>query len=132
MSDALTIVNRYLRDLEEGDFVAAVSHFTEDAFYSHPPFPEEAADGLRHETRGREALLAVFRRRGIRTLRHRIESSASNEDEFFVRGVVLDGDDVVMSFVSVGRLDPVSEVMSEYAAYASVPAVGHTVQVETP
>ena len=127
MSDPLTVVNRYFRDLEEGDFVAAASHFTAHALYSHPPFPEEAADGLRHETRGRESLLAVFRRRGVRTLRHRIESVASNEDEFFVRGVVLDGDDVVMSFVAVGRLDPASGLMSEYAAYASVPAVGHTV-----
>jgi len=131
MSEPLTVVDRYFRDLEQGDFTAAVSHFTADALYSHPPFPEEGADGLRHETRGRDALLEVFHRRGVRTLRHRIESVASNDDEFFVRGVVLDGDDVVMSFVSVGRLDAGSGLMNEYAAYASVPSVGHTLREET-
>lgn len=132
MSEPLTVVDDYFRDLEEGDFDAAVAHFTSDARYSHPPFPEEGADAQRHETRGREALLAVFHRRGIRTLRHRVESVATNEEEFFVRGVVLDGKEVVMSFVSVGRLDPDSGLMSEYAAYASVPAVGHSLHAETP
>lgn len=130
MSEPLTVVGRYFRDLEDGDFDAAVAHFTSDALYSHPPFPEEGADGLRHETRGRESLLAVFHRRGVRTLRHRIESVATNEEEFFVRGVVLDGEEVVMSFVSVGRLDQSSGLMSEYAAYASVPAVGHSLRTE--
>lgn len=131
VSGPLDVVADYFRDLEEGDFEGASSRFTDDAFYSHPPFPEEGQDAPRHETRGRDALLAVFGRRGVRTLRHTIESAASSGDEFFVRGVVRDGADVVMSFVSVGQLDPGTGLISEYAAYASVPAVGHALENPT-
>jgi ketosteroid isomerase-like protein len=119
------VVDAYFRDLEEGRFEQAAAHFTPDAFYSHPPFPEEGADAPRHETRGRDALLAVFQHRGVRTLRHSIEAVASVGDEFFVRGVVKDGQTVIMSFVSVGRIDQESGLISDYAAYASAPAVGH-------
>ncbi|MDQ1106767.1 nuclear transport factor 2 family protein [Nocardioides zeae] len=117
------ILERYFSALESADFEAATRCFTEDAVYSHPPFPEEGADGPRHESVGRSELLAVFERRGPRTLRHRVDTVLDDGRTGLASGVVHDGGVVVMSFVAQAELDATSGLMARYAAYVSVPAV---------
>jgi ketosteroid isomerase-like protein len=122
-TEVVTIVGRYLEALERFDLEAAADCFTEDLFYSHPPYSAEDNGGLRHEVRGRGALIGLFRARGRRPVSHEIRSSATNGSLAFVEGVFTVNDEVGGSFVSVVELAGDGRIAS-YAAYASVPAVG--------
>ncbi|HSS09175.1 MAG TPA: nuclear transport factor 2 family protein, partial [Acidimicrobiales bacterium] len=101
----------------------AADCFTEDLFYSHPPYSAEHNGGLRHEVRGRAALIELFQARGHRPVSHEIRSSATDGSVAFVQGVFTVNGEVGGSFVSVVELAADGRIAS-YAAYASVPAVG--------
>jgi ketosteroid isomerase-like protein len=129
-TEVATIVGRYLESLERFDLDAAADCFTEDLFYSHPPYSADDNGGLRHEVRGREALIRLFQRRGRRPVVHRIRSSATDGSVAFVEGVFTVNGEVGGSFVSVVELAGDGRIAS-YAAYASVPAVGVALAHET-
>src|ERR1700694_388642 len=94
------VVARYLEALERFDLEAAADCFTDDLFYSHPPYSAEDNGGLRHEVRGREALIGLFRERGRRPVAHKIRSSATDGSSAFVEGVFTVNDEIG----GVGRL----------------------------
>lgn len=128
-TEVATIVGRYLEALERFDLESAADCFTDDLFYSHPPYSAEDNGGLRHEVRGRDALIALFRERGRRPVIHMIRSSATDGSVAFVEGVFTVNDEVGGSFVSVVELAGDGRIAS-YAAYASAPAVGATLAPE--
>lgn len=121
---AFGVIERYFGCLESGDFVGAADCFSESARYSHPPYVEEPPGSGRHEVHGREAILALFRRRGLRGTRHEITGRARDGDRCFISGIVKDGNgEVVGSFVSEASFDPGLCLLGEYVAYSSRPAV---------
>jgi ketosteroid isomerase-like protein len=122
-TEVVTIVARYLEALERFDLEAATDCFTEDLVYSHPHYSAEDNGGLRHEVRGKEALIELFQERGHRPVSHKIRSSATDGSVSFVEGEFTVNDEVRESFVSVVELAGDGRIAS-YAAYASVPAVG--------
>jgi ketosteroid isomerase-like protein len=119
------VIERYFRCLEAGDFDSAALCFAEAACYSHPPYADDPPGAPRHEATGREAILALFRRRGLRTTSHQFTTWSCHSDRCFVSGVILDeGETVVGSFVSeIGFAD--DGRIGEYVAYSSRPAVWH-------
>jgi ketosteroid isomerase-like protein len=120
------LIERYFTRLEAGDFVGAASCFGETARYSHPPYADEPSGAGRHEVFGREAILALFRRRGVRATRHEITTIAQVGERCFISGIVKDADAggaIVASFVSETVVDAVSNCFAEYVAYSSRPAV---------
>ncbi|GAA2448088.1 hypothetical protein GCM10010191_76850 [Actinomadura vinacea] len=122
--DVLGLVRTYFERLESGDFVGAADCFSESARYSHPPYAEEPPGSGRHEVHGRAAILALFRRRGLRDTRHEIVGSAHGGGRLFVSGVVKGADgSVVASFVSEASFDRDLRRLTEYVAYSSRPAV---------
>lgn len=123
--DVSLLMKRYFTCLEAGDFVGAATCFSDSARYSHPPYADEPPGAGRHEAFGREAILELFRRRGIRATRHEITTIAQVGDRCFVSGIVEDADAegaVVASFVSEAVVDG-SNCLAEYVAYSSRPAV---------
>ncbi len=122
-SDVETIVGRYLEALERFDLDAAADCFTDDLFYSHPPYSADDHGGLRHEVRGRAALMELFRARGHRPVEHQIRLSATEGSAAFVEGTFGVNGEVSGSFVSIVELAEDGRIAS-YAAYASAPAVG--------
>ncbi|XVQ11037.1 nuclear transport factor 2 family protein [Spirillospora sp. CA-255316] len=122
--DVLDLVRTYFERLEAGDFIGAAGCFSESARYSHPPYAEEPPGSGRHEAHGREAILALFRYRGLRATRHEIIGSAHGDGRLFVSGVVKDADgSVVASFVSEASFDRDLRQLTEYVAYSSRPPV---------
>lgn len=119
------VIERYFRCLEAGDFDSAARCFTESARYSHPPYPGDPPGAPRHEATGREAILALFRRRGPRTTSHQLTAWSCHRDRCFVSGQIRDGqEEVVGSFVSEAALAEDGRIL-EYVAYSSRPAVWH-------
>jgi ketosteroid isomerase-like protein len=110
--------------LERFDIPAVLECFTEDAFYSHPPYEADEGSGRRHEVKGHDGLVRVFEHRGPRPgVGHSITMAAVAGDRGFVAGTFShDGTDIG-SFVSTVALAPDGRIAS-YAAYASVPPVG--------
>lgn len=122
--DALDLMRRYFRCLESGDFVGAADCFSASARYSHPPYVGDPPGSGRHEAHGGAEILALFRRRGLRSTRHEITATARSDDRYFVSGHVKDADGAVVgSFVSEAVFDPGQGKFAEYAAYSSRPAV---------
>jgi hypothetical protein len=122
--EAVKVLARYLSRLESGDLVGAADCFGESARYSHPPYVGDPPGAARHEAHGREAILTLFRRRGVRPTRHAITASAQAGDRCFVSGVIQDAaGSVVGSFLSEAVLDAASGLITQYAAYSSRPAV---------
>lgn len=121
---ALTLLERYFECLESGDFVRAADCFSASARYSHPPYVGDPPGSGRHEAYGREEILALFRRRGLRGTRHEMTAIAQVGDRYFVSGHVKDGNGATVgSFVSEAVLDRRLNQFAEYAAYSSRPAV---------
>ena len=123
--DVSLLIKRYFTCLEAGDFVGAATCFSDSARYSHPPYGDEPPGAGRHEVLGRQEILALFRRRGIRTTRHQITTIAQVGERCFISGIVTDADSggaVVASFVSEAVVDA-SNCFAEYVAYSSRPAV---------
>jgi ketosteroid isomerase-like protein len=86
--DARGIVDRYFEHLDTSDFEAAAACFSPDAVYSHPPY---GPGQPRAEFRGRDELLAGFRRRGPKPDRaHHIDLSPQRGSECFLEGYTID------------------------------------------
>ena len=119
------LIERYFACLEAADFEGAALCFTEHARYSHPPYAEEPPGAPRHEAADREAILALFHRRGKRATSHRLIASSGRGDRCFISGVILDEEEAVVgSFVSeIGLAD--DGRIEEYVAYSSRPPVWH-------
>lgn len=124
--DVSLLMTRYFTCLEGGDFVGAANCFTLTARYSHPPYADEPSGAGRHEAYGREEILALFERRGVRATRHEIMTIAQQGQRCFISGVVNEGHIVVASFVSEAVVDPGASRFAEYVAYSSRPAVWAT------
>jgi ketosteroid isomerase-like protein len=119
--DARGLLERYFRGLQDGDFEAAASYFTDDVVYLHPPY--DPGDAERPELRGRDGLVAGFTKRGLRPYRQRILACVRSGTECFVEGDVEgtrspDGVAFVssMSFAADGRI-------RRYAAFSAPPVV---------
>jgi ketosteroid isomerase-like protein len=123
-TDALDLVQLYFARLESGDFVGAADCFSETARYSHPPYVDDPPGTGRHEAHGRDEILALFRRRGLRSTHHELTATASQGDRTFISGTVQDpSGTAVGSFVSYAVFDQESGQFGEYVAYSSRPAV---------
>lgn len=124
--DALrVVVEQYLRSLEAFDLEAVLDCFTEDAFYSHPPYRHGEGAGRRHEVTGRLDLRELFEQRGHRPdVHHEVLAAAIHGATGFVAGTFGPiGERAAGSFVSTVTLSPDGKIAA-YAAYSSVPAVG--------
>jgi ketosteroid isomerase-like protein len=116
------VLERYLSSLEAFDLDATLDCFTEDVFYSHPPYPHESG-GPRHEVSGRADLAALFAERGKRSAHHRVEIVLADGPECLAAGSVeLDGA-TVATFTARFTLSGTGQI-ARYAAYASFPPVG--------
>jgi hypothetical protein len=121
---ALEVLRRYFGCLESGEFVEAARCFSASARYSHPPYAGDPPGAGRHEAYGRDAILALFHRRGFRRTRHEIIATAGTDDRWFASGLVADGaGEIVASFVAEARFHRGLGQFTEYAAYSSRPAV---------
>jgi ketosteroid isomerase-like protein len=86
--DAPAIVDRYFEHLDASEFEEAAACFSPDALYSHPPY---GPGQPRAEFRGRDELLAGFRRRGPKPDRaHHIDLSPQLGAECFLEGYTID------------------------------------------
>jgi ketosteroid isomerase-like protein len=124
-TDVSTIITRYLEALEEFDLDAAADCFTDDLFYSHPPYSDNDSEG-RHEVQGREALIQLFKERGPKQVKHEVTTAAIEGLDGFVMGTFA-AEGRVGSFVSTVRLAEDGRI-AHYAAYRSVPPVGQNVR----
>ena len=86
--EPVALLEQYFKCLESGDFAGAAICFSESARYSHPPYADDPPAAGRHEAHGREEILALFHRRGLRTTRHVIDTVARSGARFFISGVV--------------------------------------------
>lgn len=124
--EPVALLEQYFKCLESGDFAGAAICFSESARYSHPPYADDPPAAGRHEAHGREEILALFHRRGLRTTRHVIDTVARSGARFFISGVVHEaGGSLVASFLSEALFDPDTGMFTEYVAYSSRPAVWH-------
>lgn len=117
----LELAERYFKALEGDDHDGVLECFTEDAFYSHPPYED---GGPRLEVRGHEGLRELLVERGTRPSRHEIEVVACNGEDCFIAGVSRHGTpEPTLSFVSRAIVAPDGRFRS-YIAYASRPPAG--------
>ena len=121
---AWRVLERYLSSLEAYDLDTALDCFTEDVFYSHPPYGHEP-DGARHEVSNRTDLAKLFGLRGKRPLHHRIDLVLAEEEECLAGGSVEVDGATVATFVSRFTITSGGQI-ARYAAYASFPPVGAT------
>lgn len=120
------VLERYLSSLEEYDLDATLECFTEDVFYSHPPYPHEA-NGARHEVTDKAALAELFGRRGKQSAHHRIDLVLREGSECLAAGSVERDGETAGTFLARFTITD-DERISSYAAYASFPPVGATVR----
>lgn len=119
------IVTRYFSHLSAGHFAEAAACFSDDGFYSHPPYDPgvDGPTGRRLEARGRRQIEAVFELRGHRDWHHQLTADTVGR-RFYIDGVVKLADgDLLLSYLSVGELDDAG-LIKKYVAYDSRPAVG--------
>lgn len=115
------LAQRYFDALESDDHDGVVAAFTEDAFYSHPPYKE---GGSRLEVRGHDGLREFLQERGSRPSRHEVEVVACHGAECFIAGVSRHGTpEPTLSFVSRAVVSDDGRFRS-YIAYASRPPAG--------
>jgi limonene-1,2-epoxide hydrolase len=119
-------VMAYLNGLENSEFDAVADLFTEDAFYSHPPFDPDSP--RRAEVVGREKLRAMLKgRRGGRKWVHEIREFFVADDRCLIEGIVreYEGGPIMSSFAGSGTFDADGRI-SKWIAYRSVPAIGES------
>jgi ketosteroid isomerase-like protein len=121
--DALTIVERYFGHLEAADMPAAVACFSDDTLYSHPPYKHAPEEG-RAEFRGHAELLAGFKRRGYRTVRHELLAHAQSGPDLLVEGGT-DDEPAGGSFISSVSVDGDGRIR-RYVALFTQPRVPFT------
>lgn len=120
--DPLAQIGRYFDRLEAGHFEAAAECFSQDVFYSHPPYRWEPPGSPRHEARGRAELHALFELRGKRNSHHEYKGYVIGE-RCFLSGTSATPDGPGASFMSEFSIDA-NGLIDYYVAYMSVPAVG--------
>jgi hypothetical protein len=118
---ARTVLQRYLSSLEAHNLDAALDCFTEDVFYSHPPYPHEP-DAARHEVSNRTDLAKLFEVRGNLPQHHRIDLVLAEGHECLAAGSVEVDGATAGTFVSRFTMTSGGQI-ARYAAYASVPPV---------
>lgn len=116
------VLERYLSSLEAFDLDTTLDCFTEDVFYSHPPYPHEPG-GARHEVSGRPGLAALFAERGKRSAHHRVELVLAEGQECLAAGSVEVDGATAATFMARFTLSDGGQI-ARYAAYASFPPVG--------
>jgi ketosteroid isomerase-like protein len=121
---ARKVIERYLSSLEAYDLDAALGCFTEDVFYSHPPYPHEPG-GARHEVTSRTGLAALFGERGKRSSHHRVDLVLAEGLECLAAGAVEVDGKTAGTFVAQFTITDGGQI-ARYAAYASFPPVGAT------
>lgn len=117
--DAADVVHRYFIDLDAGRFGAAAAHFSNDVFYSHPPYQHTGiTDHGRVEFRGRAALEAAFHTRGTTTFDHAVLISAQRDAHCILEGVVTNlprgGDGSFISSLSLAADGTICRYVSFY------------------
>ena len=123
-SDPLALIARYFEELESGNFEAAAACFADNVFYSHPPYRGAPAGSPRKEASSRAELLAQFRERGRRTVRHVYRGYVIG-DRGFLSGTSTTPDGPTASFLSEFKVNA-DGLIDYYVAYISVPAAGST------
>jgi len=122
--DALERARRYFNDLARGDLEAAAACFTDDVFYSHPPYRGDPTDD-RRVAYGRAALLEMLHARENVWVDFSVEHCAVFEDQCFIEGTyVVPSTSREGSFVSSIRLTDDGQFRS-YLAYLSEPPATH-------
>lgn len=122
--DPLAQIRQYFEHLEAGDFQEAVKCFSNDVFYSHPPYLREPSGSPRHELQGREALLALLAIRGKRDAHHEYNCYVFG-DRGFLSGTSVAPHGIEGSFIAEFTVNS-DGLINYYAVYVSVPAVGAT------
>lgn len=118
------LVERYFAAMDTSDFEAALDCFSDDVFYSHPPYHHEPSGSPRHEMRGREELRGLLLDRGPKPWFHVVDTVAVGErGRAFIEGRTIVGEDCIGSFVSVGNVSEDAARFTWYAAYYSAPPV---------
>jgi len=112
--DAGAMVDRYLELLDGSAFEAAADCFSSDVLYSHPPYGPRRP---RAEFRGRDELVAGFRRRGPKPDReHIIVRSPQAGRDCVLEGYTIDAP-VGGSFLSSLSLDDDGRIRRYVAVY---------------
>lgn len=130
MGPALNIapaLRSYFEALDRYDVEAAVACFTEDVYYSRPPYVHgidsrfNRGEGLRVEVHGRDDLRQLFLDRGPKpNLRHVFLAAATEGNTAFLAGEDLEDDKRLASFLCVAVLERAGRI-SRYIAYSGVP-----------
>ena len=116
--DALAVFRDYLDALQEGRIDDAVSHFSTDALYSHPPYVHKEPGGDRLEFRGRDGIRAGFAWRGPASFRHCVVAAVQRGPHCMLEGETLDlPDGRTGSFVSVVSLDAHDQIRRYLSFY---------------
>jgi ketosteroid isomerase-like protein len=115
-------VERYLHAVDAQDIDEMLRCFSEDVFYSHPPYATDPAGAPRYEVNDKEGLRALLTRRGKRSVLHTIDALACSGQECFVAG--RGGDPKApATWLAQITMDP-DGVITRYAVYTSLPGVG--------
>ena len=114
LGDARAVVDTYFEHLDASEFEAAADCFSAHVLYSHPPY---GPGQPRSEFRGRDELLAGFRRRGPKPDReHHIERSPQRGADCFLEGFTVD-EPRGGSFISSLSLDAEGRIERYLAVY---------------
>jgi hypothetical protein len=87
-------LRRYITAMDDADYPAALTAFSDDAVYIHPPLPPPgAAIGQMGPPgsvvlRGRREVAVLFEQRGVYPTSHDLHTMVSAGDEVFVEGTV--------------------------------------------
>ena len=121
---AADVLRRYFDALDSGAFEEAADQFSIDVVYSHPPYRHTGIDGNERVVfRGRDELLAAFKKRGQQSFDHRVLAIAQRGRHCVLEGVV-EGlpDDRNGSFISSLTLDG-NGLIERYVSFYCEPAV---------
>ncbi len=127
-ADAIEVVERYFRALDDGRFEEAAACFSEDTMYSHPPYRHTGIDGAHRVVfRGRTDLLTAFRARGRTSFDHDVLVAIQRGPHCLFEGVVHglpdDGDGSFVSSLSLAA----DGTIRRYVSFYCEPAVARTV-----
>ena len=90
-ADAALVVDDYFGALDAGRFDEAAACFSQDVYYSHPPYRHTGLDGPeRRNFRGRDQLAAAFRERGQTSFGHEVTASVQRGPHCIFEGRITD------------------------------------------
>jgi len=128
MDPALENLLRYFDALERYDVDEALTYFTEDVIYHHPPYGEAGHPGhenddpnMWHRAVGREELRKLWEFRGEYDAKHHVTAFARTGDLCFNEAFAsLNGNENLASWISVFRVDDSGRI-AEYQSYLQLP-----------